>query len=401
MTASEKGYLLYAFTELRNGNDKLLDDIAEFHGDNFGDIHNNNVANDVFLAWHRMVLFELEQAMQNINGKISIPFWYWPEDNTTSSPLWSSSFMGLFDSPWGLNRNLGGGGVLPSVSTINTIQAETNWDTYTDNLESSSVHTGPHNWVGGTMATGTSPADPIFFLHHGMIDNLWQDWVLANGVTSTSNIYDKTDMPRYDGTYTFDGNTLPSVNPDNIVDSKSLGVFFADNGLAELYSYSVSNNYHAQEVFYYQYKIEAKNNFTVPNGKNAKVESVNEIILKPGFSAITGSTFVAKIDQDNDLGTERFMAQQAVQNLQKNLPTIEIAVLPNPNNGIFTINNKSDEIAISSIEIIDVIGRVVTVIYNPTSSVINMDISTEKNGIYLVKIITANNRVITQRIIKQ
>jgi tyrosinase len=39
---------------------------------------------------------------------------------------------------------------------------------------------GPHNrvhvWVGGIMARGESPIDPIFFLHHANIDRLWAQW---------------------------------------------------------------------------------------------------------------------------------------------------------------------------------------------------------------------------------
>jgi tyrosinase len=39
------------------------------------------------------------------------------------------------------------------------------------------AHGGGHWAVGGDMADfHSSPADPIFFLHHGMIDKTWTDW---------------------------------------------------------------------------------------------------------------------------------------------------------------------------------------------------------------------------------
>ena len=40
-------------------------------------------------------------------------------------------------------------------------------------------------------------------------------------------------MPRYDGAYVFNGQNLPSVNPNDIVDSKVYGVFFVEDQLAQ------------------------------------------------------------------------------------------------------------------------------------------------------------------------
>jgi tyrosinase len=31
-------------------------------------------------------------------------------------------------------------------------------------------------WVGGTMQSGYSPADPIFFLNHWNVDRIWAEW---------------------------------------------------------------------------------------------------------------------------------------------------------------------------------------------------------------------------------
>ncbi len=51
------------------------------------------------------------------------------------------------------------------------------------------------------------------------------------------------------------------------------------------------------EKFYYQYKIQAGDNFIVPLGADCDFESLNEIILLPGFEAEKGSSFLANIDQ--------------------------------------------------------------------------------------------------------
>ena len=38
------------------------------------------------------------------------------------------------------------------------------------------VHAGVHSAVGGDMETGSSPSDPLFWLHHANLDRLWWAW---------------------------------------------------------------------------------------------------------------------------------------------------------------------------------------------------------------------------------
>ncbi|MFI1771292.1 tyrosinase family protein [Thalassobellus citreus] len=322
MTQSEKDELVQAFKDLEADYDHdddpgtpdvigLVNDLANYHDFNFDDIHfnlPNTPEKDVFFPWHRRQIFELEQAMQNINSKVSIPYWDWTVDNTyDTSPgkLWYPGFMGGFDALWSLGRNYGGI-TLPTIGDVNTAQASgSNIQIYSEVVENGKVHTRGHIWTGGVMAAGNSPRDPIFYLHHGMVDKLWQDWVELHGYSSGDDLYIKNLLPRYDGvSQTSAGVALPAVNPDDMIDSKSWGVFYAENQLAELYNYTVNNTYHTQEeVFYYQYTIEAKNDFIIPSTKKAKFESVNNIILKPGFHAQGGSEFIAKLDADSDINT--------------------------------------------------------------------------------------------------
>ncbi|OLB73385.1 MAG: hypothetical protein AUI14_26450 [Actinobacteria bacterium 13_2_20CM_2_71_6] len=45
------------------------------------------------------------------------------------------------------------------------------------------MHNRVHMWVGGSMSTlGTSPNDPLFFLHHAYVDLLWARWMKAQSV---------------------------------------------------------------------------------------------------------------------------------------------------------------------------------------------------------------------------
>lgn len=37
------------------------------------------------------------------------------------------------------------------------------------------------NRVGGSVGAGTSPNDPVFFLHHAQVDRLWATWMQDRG----------------------------------------------------------------------------------------------------------------------------------------------------------------------------------------------------------------------------
>ena len=58
------------------------------------------------------------------------------------------------------------------------------WDNNTSNSAfrqrvESPLHDVVHVWVGnvqGDMSVGTSPNDPVFFLHHANVDRIWRAW---------------------------------------------------------------------------------------------------------------------------------------------------------------------------------------------------------------------------------
>ena len=58
---------------------------------------------------------------------------------------------------------------------------------------------GPHGWVhnavGGTMGTSTSPKDPLFWLHHGLIDKLFADWQAAHPGVNPPNMSETFQPP--------------------------------------------------------------------------------------------------------------------------------------------------------------------------------------------------------------
>lgn len=329
MTDSEKNVLVNAFYALRSGPD-LVNDLAVFHRDFFmsdistnRDIHFNLMAepeNQIFFAWHRMQLYEMEQALQEIDPKASLPYWDSSVDQSTTSPLWDAAFMGSFDANWSLERNLGAMGNLPTPGQVTALQATpgSTWPpptsgingfyVYANDTERGEVHTGAHRWTGGAMPTRSSPRDPVFYLHHCNIDRLWTDWERRQLSGQGAFHIVSDNMLRYDGTYIFNGSPLPQVDPDEIADPRILGVFYAEAQLAELFNYTVSlygNSSDIRQVFgahtesfYYQFQIDVGNGFTVPSGARCQIESVNQIQLIPGFEAASGSSFTATIDTD-------------------------------------------------------------------------------------------------------
>jgi len=322
MTNDERDVLISAYWELGDDLNQngplggLVNEIGLFHNANFSDIHWNSPITtpelDVFLAWHRQASIELQRAMKNqlVNEWITIPYWDWTFSNLKSDDLWGNDWLGPFNSAWDLERLPTHDGVPPSQSLINGISNFNDFIIFSGNLESSILHTWGHFWTGGTMDDMDSPKDPVFFFHHNMVDKIWADWYNMGGECPTG-CYIKTEMPRYDGTYTnVLGELQPSVNPNDIVDPRSLGIFYSDrvNSLTTLDKYTVSNANTTSEKFGYQFAIEAKDDFIVPQGNNAEFRSCRVVYLLPGFEASFGSVFCSIIDEDCDFSTNARIA---------------------------------------------------------------------------------------------
>ncbi|WP_449422154.1 tyrosinase family protein [Rhodanobacter lindaniclasticus] len=59
---------------------------------------------------------------------------------------------------------------------MTTILSDTNFFTFSSQLEEGTPHNTAHVIVGMDMGTGGSPLDPIFWAHHGMVDYCWAKW---------------------------------------------------------------------------------------------------------------------------------------------------------------------------------------------------------------------------------
>ncbi len=427
MTDEEKINLVNAFYQLRTGPD-LINDLATFHGQYFRSsntidpsgrsIHFNlpdRPEMQIFFAWHRRQIFEIEQAMQELNPDISIPYWDASTDQSPNSDLWEENFLGQFDEDWNLGREFRSQNLLPTPQEVIDTQSETDFLLYSDIFERGSPHAGPHQWVAGAMVSSFSPRDPVFYLHHANVDKLWSEW---EEITKNSSFI-STSMLRYDNTYTFDNALIPLLNPNDIVDTRFYGTFYASNGQADLNNYIVSNTYNLVEKFYYQYKIQAGDNFIVPLGADCDFESLNEIILLPGFEAEKGSSFLANIDQtqinkllfskrNNDIVRNQIPFDEVGELIDVytniaffNKQEMHLEIYPNPFSSKITVR-LSEVVDKSELIIYDVTGRIIRKRdVQSTDQIEIINLNDIAPGIYFLKVNTVNGlELINKKIFK-
>ncbi|GHH69285.1 tyrosinase [Streptomyces sulfonofaciens] len=181
-----------------------------------------------FLPWHRRYLLEFERALQRVDSSVTVPYWDWTVDRSRTSSLWAADFLGgngrdgdrrvttgpfayrqgnwtlrenVTDDPF-LVRDLGYPAqpiALPTKAELAVATRQKTFDAAPWNSTSASgfrnklegwgsgsgnaqyqLHNRVHRWVGGQMLGGSSPNDPVFWLHHAMIDRVWSSWQKAH-----------------------------------------------------------------------------------------------------------------------------------------------------------------------------------------------------------------------------
>lgn len=181
------------FTELSSG--ELTDLGAAFNAVNtdgtiteYADLHENYFMNGIhwgpaFLPWHRDFLRKMEIHLQSKVAGVTLPYWDWTQENSKDIDVepWKSFFGGRpnsggkFDS-WSYGR-LASPPASVALPTTVMVDGELTANSFTNfrAIETGS-HVNPHRWVGDTMGSRDSPADPIFYLHHCNIDRIWAIW---------------------------------------------------------------------------------------------------------------------------------------------------------------------------------------------------------------------------------
>ena len=153
-----------------------------------------------FLPWHRAYLLYFEQICANLTGvdDFALPYWNWQLDRQIPAPFWAGA---LNHAPRSAGPNSQAGLSYIGANVIEGIMDLSNFEQFAS-YESNALRNGtgggygeleatPHNsihgFVGGTMASFTSPLDPVFWCHHNMIDCMWDRWNNHLGNLNTSD----------------------------------------------------------------------------------------------------------------------------------------------------------------------------------------------------------------------
>ncbi|PYS63343.1 MAG: hypothetical protein DMF74_10425 [Acidobacteria bacterium] len=149
-----------------------------------------------FLPWHRVYLLKLERMGRRIDSHFFIPYWKWTTDRAV--PPWMVSFkptVKVIGPDITVTRNPTAPPSLPTTAQVNALMGIGNFTNLVNQLDP--LHGAVHVWCHGTMSNvPTAPADPLFWMHHAMIDKIWADWqVLHPGVGPTLAGADKIMDP--------------------------------------------------------------------------------------------------------------------------------------------------------------------------------------------------------------
>jgi hypothetical protein len=121
----------------------------------------------------------------------------------------------------------------------------------------------------------------------------------------------------------------------------------------------------------------------VPNNKNAIIDPDDEPYLGVSYYRLKQTDFDGKYKYSNTVSMINSLS--------------DITII-NTSNGIITILYNNNQNDISSIEIYNTLGY--KVYYSNTYHQSTIDISNQKNGIYIVRCNLLNNKSITQKILK-
>lgn len=256
LTAGEKARFVAAVLALKA--DGTWDQFVAIHDAAHMDAHRG----PAFLPWHREYLRRLESELQRIDSSVTLPYWDWSVDNSSTSSIWDPDFMGgdgrpgdrrvmtgpfAFDAgqwtlvhggfPYLRREFAAGVPMLPTPGDVTATLAAVPYDVAPWNTSSASgfrnraegwiagpqMHNRVHVWVGGSMLPLTSPNDPVFFLNHSFEDKLWADWqrqhpgegyLPVTGAAPGHNLHDA--MQPWAGTGEL-------VRPSTVLDHHALG----------------------------------------------------------------------------------------------------------------------------------------------------------------------------------
>lgn len=146
-----------------------------------------------FLPWHRAYLLYFERICRKVTGDSSfaLPYWNWTTSPSIPSHFWGGTSNPLFDSTRLVGPTDQADPSWVGASVIENILSTTSFTLFASDKPPGGLpthqgfgygeleatpHNSIHGWIQGDMGNFHSPLDPIFWMHHNMLDCLWVDW---------------------------------------------------------------------------------------------------------------------------------------------------------------------------------------------------------------------------------
>jgi len=157
---------------------------ARIHGTVAGGFNFCEHGTDHFFDWHRAYLFYFEKICQKLTGNANfgLPYWNWNQ-NRDIHPAFLNTASPLFLAR---RRNSMRGSSSVTTSALDPIFSDSNFFTFRQQLEGT-PHNNVHTFIGRTMGSTGSALDPLFWMHHCMVDYCWAKWNIELGNNNTNN----------------------------------------------------------------------------------------------------------------------------------------------------------------------------------------------------------------------
>ena len=130
-----------------------------------------------FLAWHRRFLHSIERRLG-----VALPYWDWVTNPVLPPKISTPALL----VSWSVTRNWNAD-LVPDQPDVDSVMSKSTFVAFQTTLEGG-PHNSGHRAVGGTMSSASSPADPIFWMHHANIDRLWDVWQAQNPTKKPGNL---------------------------------------------------------------------------------------------------------------------------------------------------------------------------------------------------------------------
>jgi tyrosinase len=278
---------------------------------------------DMFLPWHRQFLMNFENSLRGLGGKykcVTIPYWDWGKERKAgdwqrSSPLFKGEYAvgsptdGCFGGDFKGFKMTSGECVKRAFRNSKPLpdddyaQSSILYKTFGEarSFIERGLHGWPHVSIGGHMGSHSSPADPMFWIHHCYVDKLWAMQQDCQGVDKVSpRSYGRNEM----GTLSA-SQSLPQVgsNVKTQIKLTSTGVKYSLGKLTREVSKTCKTSWpsfvHDEEDDFVQ---EAPLVFTEESTQNdAESMSLSARKLSKGFRAFL-KAYLKKICKNNDFG---------------------------------------------------------------------------------------------------